>query len=189
MSVFLIAKGNRENESDAGAAMGGGRQRGSRDEGEQVRGFGKELRSAGGAKLRIGVLCLAALLASLALASSASAATYFHPFVSQFGPDGTASTNFFKDKSVAIDEGSHDVFVADTRGSVEGQGVVYRFTASGAPHNFTEGPGAGTNKLPGFTLDGFQSQIAVALPASPGGTAGDLSVASGSTYSQATNSY
>ena len=83
-----------------------------------------------------------------------------HEYSSSFGPDCTESTRFEKTGAIAVDEATHDIYVADL-----GRGVreVFRCTAGGSEAKFTAGPGAGTNHIPGF---GFPpgpggSQIAV----------------------------
>jgi hypothetical protein len=71
--------------------------------------------------------------------------------------------------SVAVDQTNGDVYVSQS-----GTGKVTRFTAAGAPHNFTAGPGAGTNEIP-ETLSTTESEIAVDSSGSP--LSGDLYVA------------
>ena len=120
---------------------------------------------------------LGALLALVLLAAPASATVYSHPFLSEFGPDGTASTLFQRGQFIAVDQGSHDVYVADLFAN-----KVYRFDSGGAPHDFTAGPGAGTNGIlvpsPNENLKKPPIVgLAVAPPGSAAGTAGDLYLA------------
>jgi len=137
----------------------------------------------GTAPNRVGTRLLCALIGAFALAcllaAPASAAFYRHPLLSQFGPDGTANTKFQKDSFIAVDQSSHDVYVADDFAH-----KVYRFSGAGAPHKFSEGPGAGKNAIPipipaGTSIFDEQSAItgiAVAPAGAAGGTAGDLYV-------------
>ncbi len=60
-------------------------------------------------------------------------------------------------ESVAYDGTRNDIYVAET-----GPGRVSRFTAAGAPDNFTAGPGSGTNQIGSLAVpSSSNSQIAV----------------------------
>ena len=101
-----------------------------------------------------------ALVAAVCLVPASALAATGHEYSSSFGPDCTESTRFEKAGAIAVDESSHDIYVADLGRGVRG---VFRCTASGGEAKFTAGPGAGTNGIPGF---GFPpgpggSQIAV----------------------------
>ncbi len=73
---------------------------------------------------------------------------------------------------LTVDQASGDVYVTET-----GTGTVHRFTAAGAPDDFTAGPGAGTNEISGFEwLEPRQAQVAV--DNSPGPANGDVYVVS-----------
>lgn len=104
---------------------------------------------------------LAALLAVLAacLAPSSALASTAHEFKSSFGPDGTNATHFETPGPVAVDQESHDLYVADLT-----LGTVGKFDQNGAPVEFTAGPGANTNDIPGFSFSAGEAlnQIAVA---------------------------
>jgi hypothetical protein len=125
---------------------------------------------------RIACALLGSLVLLLAFAVQASATRYIHPFISQFGPDGTESTKFNQNAFIAVDQSTHDVYVVDSFAD-----KIYRFTDAGAAHNFSEGPGAGTNAIPvsvpgnlaGVPIKG----IAIAPAGAAGGTAGDVYVA------------
>lgn len=122
------------------------------------------------ARLSIGALAIAAFFAP-----QASAAAFYHPFLSEFGIDGTAVTKFANNKEVAVDQSTHDVFVVDVA-----KNGVFRYTADGAQHKFTQGASAGTNVLT-VPADASVSNpigaVAVAPPGSAGGTAGDIYIA------------
>jgi hypothetical protein len=127
-------------------------------------GRGVRLRSL--ALLGLAVALVTALTASPALAVET------HPYTGlSFGPDGTAGTSFSFVQGVAVEQSSEDVYVHDA-----GAGKVYKFDSSGAPVNFSA---LGGNVIEGvggsFSAD---NEIAVAPPGSPGGTAGDIYVAS-----------
>jgi hypothetical protein len=138
-----------------------------------------EAKAPSATNLRTRLVC--ALLGALALfcvlAPQASAVFYKHPYLSQFGPDGTENTKFNKAAFIAVDQSSHDVYVADVFAK-----NVQRFTSAGVPDNFSEGPGAGTNRVPVPVPGGYQGSppttgIALAPAGAAGGTAGDLYVA------------
>ncbi len=125
--------------------------------------------------MRFACACIGALVMVCLLAPGASATFYAHPFISQFGPDGTENTKFNEHASIAVDQISHDVYVVDSTPK-----RVYRFTGDGIPDNFSEGAGAGTNKLPVPFPAGYQgliTGIAISPAGAAGGTAGDLYVA------------
>jgi hypothetical protein len=108
----------------------------------------------------------ASLLLALSLAAclapvSALAGTA-HEYKSSFGPDGTGATHFEFPGAVAVDEESHDVYVAELLGF--GLSTVSKFDEDGTPVDFTAGPGAGTNDIDGFSFNPGEpgtSQIAV----------------------------
>lgn len=61
----------------------------------------------------------------------------------------------FFNGAIAVDSSSGHVYVAEG-----GEFQLQRYTSSGAPANFTAGPGAGTNVLPGLELTGSSSTVA-----------------------------
>jgi hypothetical protein len=124
----------------------------------------------------LALACFVALALTGFFASEAAAVSYFHPFISAFGKAGTPASKFEKVESLAVNQSTGDIYVMDTAGGSDNAGKIYRFTSSGAPHNFTEGAATGTNRLSGLTL-GASSQIAIAPAGAPGGTAGDIYVA------------
>lgn len=81
-------------------------------------------------------------------------------------------------QALSVDPATHDVYVVDV-GAGRGTGSVARFTASGVPDDFTAGPGAGTDSIPGLWFDGGPSaaEVAIAPPGSPAGTAGNIYIA------------
>jgi hypothetical protein len=132
----------------------------------------------------LGIALAAAFAAIALLAAQASAVTlYHHPLLGTIGPNGSGTTaKFVHLRSVAVDQGSGDVYAYDaTKESSTREVAVYRFTAAGAPDPFTAGPGAGANVIAGLVEPGTLASIgpgllAVAPPGSPGGTAGDFYV-------------
>jgi hypothetical protein len=103
------------------------------------------------------LISLAAAFASLPQAALAGTG---HEFEKSFGPDGTSFSHFDSAGAVAVDEASYEVYVAQRTVP----GAVSKFDGSGAPVDFTAGPGAGTNDISGFGFDISElgtSQIAV----------------------------
>jgi hypothetical protein len=80
------------------------------------------------------VVALAASVAALVLAASASARqTRLYTGVS-FGPDGSAGSATFEDvRGVAVDQASGDVYVYD----IGGTGKIYKFDDSGGLADFS----------------------------------------------------
>jgi sugar lactone lactonase YvrE len=107
------------------------------------------------------------LLFAVLLPVTASARTT-RPYQASF-PAGDPS-------ALAVDQSSGDVYAVSFRETVSGsEPVVSRFTATGAPDNFTAGPAAGTNTLTGF----FNSAVSVAIDNSGGPLNGDVYVTEG----------
>ncbi|MEX0972942.1 MAG: hypothetical protein WDZ46_06755 [Solirubrobacterales bacterium] len=126
---------------------------------------------------RLAFACALALCLLAFVAPRASAAIV-HPFLFEFGPSGTPSSEFQSPEAIAVDQANGDVYVIDRRNGAEGLGVVARFTSAGVPKEFTAGPDAGKPRLTGFTFEFKRHQVAVAPPGALGGTAGDVYVAS-----------
>ena len=108
---------------------------------------------------RFSIALFAALGAFLAIAAPSAIATETHPFISSFGPDGTSATSFSHPASIAVDQQTHDVYVADL-----GVGAIYRFAEDGSPLNFTgTAPDISANAITGVSFRGGsdESQIAV----------------------------
>ncbi|HEU0249302.1 MAG TPA: NHL repeat-containing protein, partial [Solirubrobacteraceae bacterium] len=74
-------------------------------------------------------------------------------------------------QSLAVDQVSGDVYVLDTQGN-----QLLRFSAGGAPVDFTAGPGAGTNAIPSIGVQGFPGFDQVAVDGSNGPAKGDIYV-------------
>jgi DNA-binding beta-propeller fold protein YncE len=86
----------------------------------------------------------ASLLALVAIACWAPASAFAstaHEYEKSFGPDGTEGTQFEGPGAVAVDQGSHDVYVADL-----GLGTVSKFDENGTPDNFSA---LGSNEIVG----------------------------------------
>ena len=71
------------------------------------------------------------------------------------------STNFVtglsQPEGLAVDQETDAIYAAETGAG----GRIARFDATGAPLKFTEGPGAGTNRIPNSGLTGTEAGIAV----------------------------
>jgi hypothetical protein len=82
-----------------------------------------------------------------------------HPVVS-----ATLVSGLSFPESLAVDESNGDLYVIEL-----GTSSIARYTSAGAPHNFTAGPNAGTNKITGATFNsGSENQLAVDnAPTSP----------------------
>jgi sugar lactone lactonase YvrE len=78
--------------------------------------------------------------------------------------------------ALAVDQSNGDVYAV---GTIGGENTISRFTAAGAPDNFTAGPAAGTNTFPGFG----DRPLSVAIDNSGGPLNGDIYVAEGATHS------
>jgi sugar lactone lactonase YvrE len=107
------------------------------------------------------LVLLAVALVAACLAPALAVAGTAHELSSSFGRTGPG-TKFeggeFAAAATAVDSASHAVYVADLNA-----GTIDKFDENGNPVNFTEGPGAGTNKIGGFSFfaaEGF-SEIAV----------------------------
>ena len=75
-------------------------------------------------------------------------------------------------EAITVDQSNGDIYVNSA-----GSEKVFRFDSAGAPHNFTTGPGAGTNGLP-VSLSPGGSETQVAVDNSSGPLTGDVYVAS-----------
>jgi Low-density lipoprotein receptor repeat class B len=93
---------------------------------------------------RAGVLLVFALLAAACLVPGSALAAETRPQIGSFGPDGTSSSQFEAPGAIAVDQGTHDVYVADY-----GLGKVEKFDQNGAPTNFSA---LGSNEIGGFLL-------------------------------------
>jgi hypothetical protein len=58
-------------------------------------------------------------------------------------------------QAMSVDQSNGDVYVT------EGSSRLSRFTSSGTPHNFTEGPGAATNTIAGLSFVEFAPEVAI----------------------------
>jgi hypothetical protein len=96
----------------------------------------------------------------MALLSAPALAAPTHIYTgTAFGPDGTASTSFERPATVAVDQGTHNVYVGDARVN-----VLYKFDENGQPVNFSgSAPYIEANKISGlsFPSAGGENQVAV----------------------------
>jgi DNA-binding beta-propeller fold protein YncE len=90
--------------------------------------------------------------------------------------------------AMAVDQSSGDIYALDATSNNTFQ--LLRFDSSGAPKDFTAGPGAGTNAITGFTgkvADSFDTTLGiataqVAVDNSDGPLAGTIYVTTGTSY-------
>jgi hypothetical protein len=79
------------------------------------------------------ILALPLALAALALTVAPALARSTHEYTGiSFGPGGTSATHFERPAAIAIDQTTHDVYVADP-----GTDSIYRFNENGEPADFT----------------------------------------------------
>lgn len=113
------------------------------------------------------------IVTGLALGAAGSAsAVVVHPFVGSFG-------SFANPQPVTVDPATGDVYAID-----DGAATVQRFTSTGSPDDFSASQSyISGNSLTGTLGGGFQfdtggsaTEIAIAPPGAPGGTAGDIYV-------------
>jgi hypothetical protein len=88
---------------------------------------------------------------------------------SSFGPAGLGAGVFGEVKSVAIDQGTGDVYVFD-----KGAETIYKFTATGEPVDFSS---TGTNEIKGVESTGGGAEQQIALDSSKGPAKGDIYLA------------
>ena len=118
------------------------------------------------------LLALALALALAALIPSVASAAIGRPYQSSFGSfPGGADGALQNPVALAVDQSNGDVYVAKTKRVPPEISAVERFDSSGAPKNFTAGPGAGTN-----ALTGFDQPIRLAIDNSGGPLNGDIYV-------------
>jgi len=115
------------------------------------------------------------LVAALAFGASPALGAQGRPYTGvSFGPDGVGGTESFESvQSLAVDPTNGDLYVYDGDG-----GKIYKFNSAGAPVPFAA---TGSNAISnlGFGENRGEFEIALAPAGSPGGTAGDIYVASG----------
>jgi hypothetical protein len=120
---------------------------------------------------------LVALAATGILAAPASAAMTRQPLtpIGSFTSQKIAGQGPTVDapQALTVDQANGDVYALDPVA-----GELVRLTASGKAHNFTAGPGAGTNALPLATLNGSHTNE-IAIDNSGGPADGDIYVADG----------
>lgn len=120
-------------------------------------------------------VALVAVLLALAPAGAFASQTRLYTGIS-FGPDGVSGTeSFLRPSSVAVDQASGDVYVYDAYGETK---RIYKFDAAGEPLDFSS---TSTNAIDvdAGVYEAFAAfQLAIAPPGAPGGTAGDIFLAS-----------
>lgn len=130
----------------------------------------RHLRIAPSLRRNLALTALAAFCVLGLLASSASAAIS-HEFTGvTIGPSGTGSNNEFNDiQSIATDPANGDIYIfeGDTQN-------LYKFNSAGEEKDFSA---LGTNAINSPGIRNGETQVAIAPPGSPGGTAGDIYVA------------
>lgn len=133
--------------------------------GGSLRAGGSVMRPA--PRVRLALASILAAIAVVCFAPSSALAAIAHEYKSSFGPNCTEATQFVWTGAIAVDESTHDVYVADLGQPSSGPAVraVYRCTANGEEADFTAGPGAGTNHISGFAF--LQSQGSSQIAVSP----------------------
>jgi hypothetical protein len=98
---------------------------------------------------------LLAVAIAACLVPASALAGVAHEYEKSFGPDGTDTTKFEAPGAVAVDQGTHEVYVADY-----GLGKIEKFDQDGVPADFSA---LGSNEIGGFTLFATEAlhQIAV----------------------------
>ena len=94
-------------------------------------------------------ITLAIVLSSL-VAPAFAASTHEYTGVS-FGPDGTSSTSFERPGAVAVDQSTHDLYVADY-----GAGDVYKFNEKGEASDFSA---LSSHQLSGFSFSASEPNV------------------------------
>ncbi len=113
---------------------------------------------------------LAVAIASLlAFAATPVSASLLRSHESSFGAFSGENP-----QALTVDQSNGDVYAIDTAAD-----TVLRFDSSGAPKNFTAGPGAGTNALPGLSFVETSSLAEVAVDSSGGPSDGNIYVTQG----------
>ncbi|MGN6258080.1 MAG: hypothetical protein ACTHN3_10080 [Solirubrobacterales bacterium] len=103
-------------------------------------------------------MSLFAMVVLLMAPSHCFAAESFQ-YISSFGPDGTAASDFSLAAEVAVDEATHDVYVIDRTA-----GALYKFGPNGEPRSFTgSAPYISGNAITGlvFRSGTDENQVAV----------------------------
>lgn len=114
-----------------------------------------------------GALAMAALALAFLILAPVVLAKTTRPYEGSFGSFSEGNPT-----SVAVDQSSGDIYVADER-----QYTVSRFDSSGAPKDFTAGPDAGTNVLTQFVKTDQRGPEGIAIDNSGGPLDGDIYVA------------
>jgi hypothetical protein len=105
----------------------------------------------------LALLTISLLVVAAGLLPSIAAARTTRAYESSFGSFTNPDNSYQRGpQALAVDQANGDVYVQVTENSQES--VVSRFTSTGAPDDFTAGPGAGTN-----TLGGFPALAAIAV--------------------------
>jgi hypothetical protein len=105
----------------------------------------------------------------LALSSASAMAFQGHGYSASFGPEGVGSGTFGQVKSVAVDKSNGDVYVFD-----QGKAAIYKFTAAGAPADFSA---SGTNAIEDVAGPGGGAEQQIAVDSSSGPDKGDIYLA------------
>ncbi len=122
-------------------------------------------------RILLAVLCVIA--GALAISAGPAQAKLIHPYTGQtFGPAGLGPGTFIARGTdvvdVTVDESTGDVYVLD---QTETAFVIYRFTATGEPANFSS---TGTNAITMTGLGGDPFDMEIAVDGSSGPAKGDI---------------
>lgn len=119
------------------------------------------------------LLAVGSMLAVMTLFATGAQAGLVHPYTGQsFGPEGFGAGTFEDASSVAVDQGTGDVFVYEAG---EG-GRVHKFNAAGEPVDFSS---SGTNMIAGVGY-AEEGRAEIAVDSSGGPDAGDIYLANNS---------
>jgi hypothetical protein len=125
---------------------------------------------------RLLAILFALMLVAAALAAPSAFARTSRPYQSSFNVLPGGAIPFVGGPSeLAVDQSSGDVYIATGEEGTPAKFVVSRYTAAGAPHNFSAGPDAGSNTLTGFSDNPSRS---IAVDSSGGPLDGDVYVTS-----------
>jgi sugar lactone lactonase YvrE len=126
----------------------------------------RQAKSLGRTRFAPTAVLAVAIVSLLAFAATPASASLQRSHESSFGSFGGENP-----QALAVDQSNGDIYAIDTAGD-----TVLRFDSSGAAKNFTAGPGAGTNALPGLNFEEFASLAEVAVDNSGGPSDGNIYV-------------
>jgi hypothetical protein len=122
---------------------------------------------------------LCAMVGGLMFSGAAAQAEITYPYTGSFGPQGVSigvPLGEFEDtQSIAVDQGTGDVYVYDIESN---GGSIYKFNAAGEPAEFS---GLGSNAIEGVGEEASSGEAQIAVDNSTGPDSGDIYAANGET--------